>query len=188
MEPWMWAVLLLLVGFCLVVLEIFVPSGGILAMLTVCAVLGAVGLAFYQSPMVGLAVLAAAVVGFPIVVILALKWLPETSMGRKVLLTPPSSEEVRPEISQREALEALVGRIGRAKTPMLPSGFVQIDNRTYDAVGEGMAIDPGQRVRVIEVRGNRLIVERVSEDEPVEDPLARPVDWEDLGPLTPPAA
>jgi len=119
---------------------------------------------------------------------LALKWLPETSMGRKVLLTPPSSEEVRPEISQREALEALVGRIGRAKTPMLPSGFVQIDNRTYDAVGEGMAIDPGQRVRVIEVRGNRLIVERVSEDEPVEDPLARPVDWEDLGPLTPPAA
>jgi hypothetical protein len=72
---------------------------------------------------------------------------------------------------------------------MLPSGIVQIDNRTYDAVGEGMAIDEGQRVRVIEVRGNRLIVEGIRDDEAANsDPLARPVDWDHLEPPRPPAA
>ncbi|MCR4410859.1 MAG: hypothetical protein NUV77_00365 [Thermoguttaceae bacterium] len=190
MDPWVWAVLLLVVGMCLVVLEIFVPSGGILAVLTICAVLASIGLAFYQSPAMGVAILGAAVVGLPIVIVLALRWLPETAVGQRVLLKPPSSADVVPEISQREALLPLVGRIGRARCKMLPSGIVQIENRTYDAVGEGMAIDEGQRVRVIEVRGNRLIVEGIRDDEAVasDDPLARPIDWDNLDPPRPPSA
>jgi membrane-bound ClpP family serine protease len=190
MDPWVWAVLLLVVAMCLVVIEVFVPSGGILAFLTVCAVIAAVVLAFQESAAVGFSVLAAAVVGLPTVFLLGLKWLPETAMGRRVLLQPPTVEEVLPEDAHREALLAQVGCVGRARSKMLPSGIVEIGDRTYDAVGES-AIEEGQRVRVIEVRGSRLIVEGLPEEDGTassEDPLSRPVDWDNLGPLTPPPA
>jgi membrane-bound ClpP family serine protease len=70
---------------CLVVLEIFVPSGGILAVLTICAVLASIGLAFYQSPAVGVAILGAEVVGLQIVIVLALRWLTDTAVGQREL-------------------------------------------------------------------------------------------------------
>ena len=191
MGLWVWAVLLLVLGLCLVVLEIFVPSGGILAFLTICAVIAAVVLAFWQNTTVGFIVLFAAVVALPVVVALALRFLPETAMGRRVLLSPPTSDEVLPQLDEKQRLLAKVGKMGRAKSKMLPSGIVQIDHETFDAVGEGMAIDEGQMVRVLEVRGNRLVVEGIRQSDVLGDggdPLARPVDWETFGPMGPPPA
>ena len=185
---WIWAVLLLIAGMGLVVLDIFLPSGGIVALLAAAAVVGAVILAFVQSPATGFAVLAAAVLGLPVVVATALYWLPDTPVGRRIMLQPPESDDVIPNIGQREALQNMVGRLGWAKSQMLPSGIVTIDNRSFDAVSEGMPIDEGQRVRVVEVRSGRLIVEGVIEPtiaETADDPLAQPVDWEDL-PESPP--
>ena len=55
--------------------------------------------------------------------------------------------------------------------------------RGFEKFLEGMPIEEGQRVRVIEVRSGRLIVEGVVEStsaETAEDPLAQPVDWDDL--------
>ena len=181
MEPWVLPVLLLLVGLGLAVMDIFFPSGGILAFLAVCAIVAAVVKAFVEGTTVGLVVLAITLFGIPAVLIAALKWWPKTAMGRKFLLHVPSSEEVLPEGHPRRMLEGLVGRVGRAKSKMLPSGIITIDRRSYDAVGEGMPIAVGQRVRVIEVRGNRLIVEAAGDEPPSEtdvDPLARPVDWD----------
>jgi membrane-bound serine protease (ClpP class) len=183
MDPWIWAVLLLIVGLSLVVLDIFLPSGGIVAFLAACAVVGSVILAFVESPGTGFAMLTAAVLGLPTVVATALYWLPETPMGRRILLQPPSSEDVSPDPAEREALRGMLGHIGRAKSKMLPSGIVVIDDRTFDAVSEGMPIDEGLWIRVIEVRGNRLIVEGIPEPKPTasgEDPLAQPVDWDSL--------
>jgi membrane-bound ClpP family serine protease len=179
---WVWAVLLLLVGFALAVMDILVPSGGIFAFLALVAVIVSVVLGFFTSSTFGVVVLAVALVGIPVVVIVALKVLPDTPIGRRVLLQAPTQEEVLPDPEQRRTLESLVGRSGRAKSKMLPSGIVTIDNRSYDAVGEGQPIDVGQAVRVIEVRGQRLIVERLG-DEPAQpasaDPLAQPFDWDE---------
>ena len=62
---------------------------------------------------------------------------------------------------------------------MLPGGVVVVDGRTADAVSEGMAIEPGQRVRVIKVQANRLVVRPVEDETPTEtaeNPLERPID------------
>jgi membrane-bound serine protease (ClpP class) len=174
--------LLLLVGIGLAVMDVFFPSGGILAFLAVCAIGAAVVEPFVKGePTVGLVILAVTLFGLPATVILALKWWPKTALGRKFLLHVPSSEEVLPEDHPRRTLERLVGRVGRAKSKMLPSGIIVIDKRSYDAVGEGIPIEAGQRVRVKEVRGNRLIVEAAGDEAPSEtdmDPLARPFDWD----------
>jgi hypothetical protein len=45
---------------------------------------------------------------------------------------------------------------------MLPSGLIRIDGRSYDASSEGMPIEAGQRVKVVDVQTNRLVVRLVA--------------------------
>jgi len=179
MDPWVWAVVLIFLGLGLAVLEVFVPSGGILGFLAACSILGAVVVAFRQGPVAGFAILTAAIIGLPVVLVLALKYWPETPMGKRIMLGAPRTEDVRPDFSRERGLAELVGQIGQAKSKMLPSGAVLIDGRTIDAVSEGVPIEPGERVQVIEVRGNRVVVRPVEDAAPSPtdpNPLARPID------------
>jgi len=188
MDPWIWAVLLLLVGMGLVVMDIFLPSGGIFAFLAVGAILGAIWLGFSHNSVVGVMVLGGAVVGTVAVVALALKYWPSTALGKRMLLPVPSSNDVLPENNPRKTLEALVGRVGQAKSPMLPSGMVVIDGLNVDAISEGLPVEAGQRVRVVEIRGNRVVVRGLPEepkDENQQDPLAQPIDWDGSDPFRP---
>ncbi len=188
MDPWIWAVLLLFVGMALVVLDIFLPSGGIFAFLAVCAIIGAVWLGFSKNSAIGVGVLAGAVVGTIIAVVVALKYWPSTSLGKQMLLQVPTSNDVLPENDPRKALEGLIGRVGHAKSQMLPSGIVAVDGVTLDAVSEGLPVEVGQRVRVIEVRGNRVVVRGLPNEihgESAKDPLAQPVDWDSPDPFRP---
>ena len=169
----------MVLGLGLAVLEIFFPSAGILGFLSACATLGAVIMGFQHGSAIGLLVLVVAVVGLPVVVVLGLKWWPRTAIGRKVLLMPPTSEDVLPHDPLHERLKGLIGQVGRAKCKMLPGGAITIAGRTVDAVSEGMPIEAGQAVRVIEVRANRVVVRPLEEETPTEsarDPLERPID------------
>ena len=180
MTLWAWAILLLVTGLGLTILEVFFPSGGILGFLAVCSVVAAIVLAFRSGPAVGLGILAVAMIGLPVVVIVALKAWPHTAMGRRILLMVPKSEDVLPNNPKQRRLKSLVGQIGQAKSKMLPSGAVTVEGHTIDAVSEGMPIEPGQRVKILEVRGNRVVVRPLDEDElpsePGRDPLSRPID------------
>ena len=178
-DPWIWAVLLLSLAMGLAVLEIFFPSAGILGFLAASAMLGAIIMGFKQGTGCGLAILAVAVVGMPTIVVVAFRWWPQTSMGKQVLLTAPTAEDVLPDDPDRRHLKSLVGHIGRSKCPMFPGGVIVIDGRTVDATSEGMAIETGRAVRVIRVQANRVVVRPVEDETPTEtaeDPLQRPID------------
>jgi membrane-bound ClpP family serine protease len=181
MELWVLSLLLLAVGFGLLVLEVFFPSGGILGFLCFCGIVGAVIVGFQSSVGLGVGVLLAALVGVPVVLILGLQWLPETSVGRKLILDAPTSDAVLPDDPKVRSLKDLVGKVGKARTKMLPAGVVKIEARNVDCVTEGVAVEPGQWVRVIEVRGNRVVVRPLEEGEIPErltpaDPLSQPID------------
>jgi membrane-bound ClpP family serine protease len=173
--------LLLVAGLALAVLEVFIPSGGILGFLAICAILASIVVAFMEGSGPGLIFLATAIFGLPLVIVFALKYWPRTAIGQKVLLVAPGSDEVLPEDDQRRELRKLIGQEGRAKSPMLPSGVISIDGRSLDAVSEGVPIEPGQAVRVIDVQATTLVVRPVEEGGPVRvapgsDPLSRPID------------
>lgn len=163
MDLLVWAAILLVIGLALAVLEVFVPSGGLLGFLSLVSMLSAVAMAFRHGPWSGIGFLGLAVFAVPAGLIFALQWWPKTPMGRRILLPVPSSEEVLPDSDKRRELKNLVGRVGKAKSLMLPSGAVEIDGATVDAVSEGMAIEAGQWVKVIEVRGTRVVVRRTDE-------------------------
>ncbi len=178
-DEWVWSVLLLALGAGLVILEIFFPSAGLLGFLAACAILGAIILGFMEGPLFGFIILALAIVGLPVVVVLAFKYWPRTAIGRRVLLMSPESKDVLPEDPKMARLKGMIGRVAVAKCKMLPGGAITLDDRTVDAVSEGMPIEQGQKVRILEVRGNRVVV-RPLEDEELsetsEDPLRRPID------------
>lgn len=174
----LWATLLLLLGLALIVLEMFIPSGGVLGLLSTLSILAAIVLAFVDGPGTGLAFVLTTVVAIPAILAAAVRVWPDTPMGRHILLRVPTPEEVLPDSPLRRELKSLVGKYGVARSVMLPSGVVVIDGQPIDAIGQGVAIEPGQRIKVVEVRGTRVVV-RPDDDEPptpeAEDPLSRPI-------------
>jgi membrane-bound ClpP family serine protease len=176
---WIWAFVLFVLGITLAVMEVFFPSAGVLAFLSAAALISAVVMGFQQGVWTGIAVVAAIVGGLPTVLILGFRYWPRTKMGQRILLTPPTSSEVLPEDPEKQLLKSLIGRTGRAKTKMLLSGIVVVDGRHMDAVSEGMPIEVGQTVRIVQVKGNRVVVRVVEKEETSStppDPLQRTYD------------
>jgi membrane-bound ClpP family serine protease len=171
--------LLLATGIGLAILEIFFASAGLLAFLAATAIAAAVVMGFQQSLMAGCLILLATAVALPTAIVLAFKYLPRTAMGRRLLLSAPNSDEVLPKDAEKEHLKSLIGRTGRAKTKMLLSGVVTIDGRAVEAVSESMPVEVGQTVQVVQVRGHRVVVRPVDEQQaaaPPADPLQRTYD------------
>jgi membrane-bound ClpP family serine protease len=165
-----WAILLLLLGISCLVLEMFIPSGGLLGVLAGLSIVGAISLAFMSGPIQGLVMTLFVTMLIPVMLAVAVKFWPETPLGRLILLRrPQGADEVLPQTEAYRTMNALIGKRGVAKSLMLPSGVVLVEGKTYDAVSNGLPIDPGQNVRVIAIDTQRLVV-RV-DDEPFKEPL-----------------
>lgn len=179
-----WAILLMVLGCVLVVLEVFIPSGGMISILSAVAFIASIVIASSESPttgpVTGLVFAAVTVLMVPTLLAVAFKYWPRTRMGKAFLGDLPKEEEVLPEDPRR----ALLGRVGVARSKMLPSGAVEIDGQMIDAVTQGQAIEPGAYVVVIEVRANRVVVRPAGKDQrprnrsakDLKDMLARPID------------
>jgi membrane-bound serine protease (ClpP class) len=62
----------------------------------------------------------------------------------------------------------LLGAEGPVEAPLRPAGIARLAGRRVDVVTRGEAIAVGERVRVIELQGNRVVVTRVEgQDESV---------------------
>lgn len=176
LDPLGWAVVLLVLGCGLLVLEVFIPSAGLFGFFAALAVVASMLMAFRSGTTAGLSFMAIAMLAVPTVVGLAFKYWPKTPMGRAFLGDVTDEDSVKPQDPRR----ALVGKVGVAQSKMLPSGSVLIEGQLVDAVSQGLAIDPGEPVMVVEVRGNRVMVRpaRVHEvrkaDVRPEDMLSRP--------------
>jgi len=154
-----WAILLLILGLMLLVLEFFVPSGGALAVACALSLLAAIILGFMAGRWQGVSILLTVSLVVPAACAAAVKWWPDTPIGRLILIQRPKhADEVLPETVAYRGLKDLVGRRGLAKGLMLPSGLVLIDGKSYDAVTDGMAIEAGQPIIVVNVSTQRLVV------------------------------
>ena len=181
LDPLAWSVLLMLVGCIVMVLEVFIPSGGILAVLSAAAFVGSILMAFQRGPVTGFSFVMTTIVLVPAVLGMAFKVWPRTRIGKAFMGELPTDEDVLPDDPRRD----LLGRVGVARSKMLPAGAVEIEGQMIDAIAHGRAIEPGQYVVVTEVRANRVVVRPAKENErpgrsiSPEDVLNRPI--EELG-------
>jgi membrane-bound serine protease (ClpP class) len=187
MDPLILAILLLLVGLAVIVMELFVPSAGMLGVLAALLILGGIISSFFHSLVAGASVLAITCLTLPILIALAIKIWPSTPIGRRILIGAMTEQDVLPQSDLQDQLKPLIGRRGIAKTKMLPSGIIVIDDRNYDAISDGFAIEPGTPVEVISIRTKRAVVRPVDPDEPRrvdrDDVLSQPIDKLGLDPI-----
>jgi membrane-bound serine protease (ClpP class) len=157
------AIILLVVGFCLVMLEVFIPSGGMLTVLALVSVGISIYFAFAESVGVGALFLVIAVVGMPLVAYEMLKLFPKTQIGRRFLLFGPRGHEEVATSSELK-LRNYEGKRGVTKTKLRPTGVADIEGERVDVVSEGMIIDSGKAIEVIDVTGNRVVVREIEEE------------------------
>ena len=170
MNTLLWVASLLLLGLGVMVLEVFVPSGGILGFVSIAALVAGVATAFLeQGATAGMAALAVVVLAVPAVLALAFRWFPETPLGRRVLPPAPEAADVLPDAERRRHVRELVGHSGRTVCELLPWGRVEIDGETVEAMSEGGPIEAGVAVEAVGVQGTALVVR-------VVEPQAAPVE------------
>ena len=80
-----WAVLLLLAGMLILVLEFFVPSSGVLGLLSTMCIIGGIVLGFMHSTTAGVCLLMIALVAVPSMILTAVQYWPHTPLGRRML-------------------------------------------------------------------------------------------------------
>lgn len=171
MDPGLLALLLLAVGLGVMAIEVFVPSGGLLALMSMAAFAGSVFFAAYAwwgTNMVAFwAYAVSLVVLIPATLVGAFYMLPRTEFGRRLLQEPPTAEESASFTEERAALAATVGRRGVAVTLHNPGGLVEVDGVRHHSESRGLMLDPGEPVEVVGTRGHRLLVRRADAPVPV---------------------
>jgi membrane-bound serine protease (ClpP class) len=159
----LWSILLLIFGLATLVAEIFIPSGGVLAVITVTAIVSSLVLSaiawLWVAPIWFAAHFAMVLLLVPLCLLGALEILPRTRAGKRMILQPPDGENLRgPQTSTDHDLRQLIGKQGVVRTTLAPGGYVSIGDARYSAVSEDSLLDFGTRIVVAGLRGSTLVV------------------------------
>ena len=164
-----WPLLLLVFGFLLLIAEIFIPSGGVVLLLAVSCLALSLWKAFSHSTALGLNFLLADCLLMPLAAVLFVYLWPKTPLAKRAFLKPPAPEDIEQSHSGQR-IDHLVGQLGRALTPLRPSGLVDFDGRRLDGLSEEGLIPTGALVQAVRVRGGQLVV-RMAPDPTLEEIL-----------------
>lgn len=161
----LWGFGLFGLAFILFLVELFLPTGGVIGVMVGVAAIAGVVSFFRASTMWGVSSLLFLIVISPIAFAFALKVWPNTPIGRRLILGDASDdldEEAPPPTDASDELrQALVGATGVAMSDLRPVGTVRIEGERVEALAEGGMIDAGQDVRITAVEGNRIRVRAV---------------------------
>jgi membrane-bound ClpP family serine protease len=167
MDTWLiWALALFLAGLIVTLAEVVLPSGGMLALVAVMCLIGSIACAYQLSGWAAIGLLLVEGICIPVVIVMAFKVLPRTSIGKNLMLEPPPDESPEPASQTKQPWDEnryalLLHKEGVAVSPLRPSGTAEIDGNRLSVITDGQLILQGSRVRVILVEGNRIVVEAV---------------------------
>ena len=155
-----WGLALVAAALALTVLEVFLPSAGLIAVIA--GVLGLVGVIclFRFDTWWGVGGALSLVILAPIIFAFGLKIMPSTPLGRKLLFGESGEDPVAPADDERSA--AVIGAIGTSVTDLRPVGSIMIDGQRLSASSEDAIIPAGTRVRVVAVDGPNIRVRPVA--------------------------
>lgn len=151
-------VLLFLAGLILLAIEFFVPGFGLFGIAGIASILLSLFMTL-GGGVSALSIMASGTVAAVIVFLILLKYLPSSGLWRRLVLR----NELRSEqgYTASDDLSPLIGQEGVVLTLLRPAGTVRIGEQVLDVVSEGRFIEPGVRVKVLGVQGNRIVVRAI---------------------------
>ncbi len=147
----LWVVLLFALGLSLIVAEIFLV-GVVLGLIGLTCMLVSIYFGFEKSAGLGWTLVVIAAASVPV---LAIVWVKVINRVLAMKFTQAGYT------SAQMQYKDLVGQEGVALTSLRPAGMARFGEKKVDVVSEGEVIDPDSRVRVVEVKGNRVVVRAV---------------------------
>lgn len=154
---------LFVAGIILLSVEVFIiPGFGVAGVLGLAAIFGSIVLS-YATAEAGLVSLGIALGATVVVIALAWRYISNTTTWQRLVLSTSLDRESGYVAPPSRA--DLVGKMGKALTPLRPSGIVEIEGERVDAVTEGGFVTKDTPVQVISVEGTRIIVRPVGPDE-----------------------
>jgi len=140
-------------GIVLVVLETILPGvicgvmGGLLMLTAVVMTFISFGLWPAFGLFMGLLIITM------VVVFAAFKFLPQTAMGKKIILTGNLSDA-----KTSSDFQSLSHAEGRSLTMLRPAGKAEFNGKQCDVVAETGFIQAGEKIKVVLVEGARIVV------------------------------
>jgi membrane-bound serine protease (ClpP class) len=152
-------------------LELFVPSGGVLATLCGASVFGSIASLFAYDTSAGGFALVAYLVAAPFAVVYGIKLWAKTPIGRNLILGSTELAQTKGMDEDAAALEAatlrrerveelraMIGKRGTVLTTLRPVGIVLIDGTRIDALAQSGVIEEGAEIEVVDAYDNQLKV------------------------------
>lgn len=152
-----WVIILFIAGMVLILAEFLIPG-------LVCGVVGALfvlasgGLGCYTYPDHAWLIIVGEFAGVVVSIMLGIYILSSTRAGKHLVLQ--ESQQAKSGWVASDSDMSLVGKEGKVFTALRPAGSIIIDKKRIDAVSDGSFIEEGATIRVIEVYGSRVVVER----------------------------
>lgn len=151
-------VLLYALGVVILLTEIFIPSHGILTIAGMGFLAAAVVKTFdHGGRQAGVVAVFACLVFLPTLAFFAVKYWRQTPIGRRIA---PPNPVLTPEHAgvPLQELGELLGRTGRATTPLRPVGIGDFDGRRVSCIAESGMIEAGVAIKGIGISGANLMV------------------------------
>ncbi|MCC6426342.1 MAG: hypothetical protein IT435_05935 [Phycisphaerales bacterium] len=161
-----WGLALLAVAALLLVVELFIPSAGMIATMSILSAIGGLVCLWRYDALWGAIGTLGTMIAGPLIFFQGLKIWRQTPLGRKMVGEPTEEEiEARRAQEEREAREllALIGSEGEAVTDLRPVGVVRIKGKRFDALSETILIPAGSKVRVTVAEPNQIKVRPVDD-------------------------
>ena len=153
-------IVLFIIGFLLILAEIFIiPGFGLAGIGGIAAILASIFLTFGNITQATYSILIAlglSIIGF----FLLIKYLPSTRTWRKFVLSTEQKKELGYIVGTKD-LKRLTGKEGLAITPLRPSGIAEVDGKKLDVITQGEYIISNSKIKIISVEGNKIIVEAI---------------------------
>src|SRR5258707_815251 len=118
---------LVLLGLLLLAAEIFLPTGGILFVLAIGALITGIAMAFYRDTLQGMITLVAVFILIPVLGPILIHLMPRTTMGKKLFLEATEEDASIAAMPVNLELEQLRGRYGKTVSSLRPAGITQFD-------------------------------------------------------------
>lgn len=157
------AALVLLIGGIVLILAEFLLPGGVLGIVGGLMVLASTALGIYQFPEATLFIIFGEVLAIFGAVLFGFYYIAKGPWGK--LLVNESAQRAEDGYVNAPNPTHLLGQTGVVMTALRPAGTIIVGEDRYDAVADGAFIDRDASVRVIEVHGNRIVVELAEESE-----------------------
>ena len=160
-----WGVLLITLGFALLLVELFVPSGGILSVLAAVSLVAGIVFMFNVSQTAGMVSAICALILLPVVIAFGFKIAPDTPFIKWLTLHDQQRRLVTTGDSAPSAEQApsLVGATGKAVTDLRPIGKCLLNGKREECLAIGGIIKAGTPIKVVSVDGMHI---KVRADEP----------------------